>query len=315
MGIERLKTALVAGGAGFIGSNLCEFLLKKNYRVIAVDNYITGFSKNLAKCVDKNFTFLNVDISKNSSELEDIAPDVIFHLASPASPPKYLKLPHETIRANIQGTENLLNLAKKKTARLIFSSTSEIYGDPQISPQPETYWGNVNPIGPRSIYDESKRMGETLCALYSTEGVNVGIMRLFNTYGPYMDPYDGRVVSTFIRQALRGEPYTIYGTGEQTRSFCYIDDLISAIHKFSLIDYLGPINLGNPNEMTMLELASVVSNVLEVDIPIKHLAALEDDPQTRNPDISLAINLLDWKPETNLELGISKTAKWIKSNI
>lgn len=315
MGIERLKTALVAGGAGFIGSNLCEFLLKKNYRVIAVDNYITGFSKNLAKCVDKNFTFLNVDISKNSSELEDIAPDVIFHLASPASPPKYLKLPHETIRANIQGTENLLNLAKKKTARLIFSSTSEIYGDPQISPQPETYWGNVNPIGPRSIYDESKRMGETLCALYSTEGVNVGIMRLFNTYGPYMDPYDGRVVSTFIRQALRGEPYTIYGTGEQTRSFCYIDDLISAIHKFSLIDYLGPINLGNPNEMTMLELASVVSNVLEVDIPIKHLASLEDDPQTRNPDISLAINLLDWKPETNLELGISKTAKWIKSNI
>ena len=315
MGIERLKTALVAGGAGFIGSNLCEFLLKKNYRVIAIDNYITGFSKNLAKCFDKNFTFLNVDISKNSSELEDIAPDVIFHLASPASPPKYLKLPHETIRANIQGTENLLNLAKKKTARLIFSSTSEIYGDPQISPQPETYWGNVNPIGPRSIYDESKRMGETLCALYSTEGVNVGIMRLFNTYGPYMDPYDGRVVSTFIRQALRGEPYTIYGTGEQTRSFCYIDDLISAIHKFSLINYLGPINLGNPNEMTMLELASLVSNVLEVDIPIKHLTALEDDPQTRNPDISLAINLLDWKPETNLELGISKTAKWIKSNI
>jgi dTDP-glucose 4,6-dehydratase len=213
---------------------------------------------------------------------------------------------------NTTGTDNLLQLAKSKNARIIFASTSEIYGDPLVSPQSESYWGNVNPIGPRSIYDEAKRLGETLCSQYRREGVNVGIVRIFNTYGPFMDPFDGRVVSTFIRQALRGEKYSIQGTGEQTRSFCYVDDLVRGIDLFSNLDTMGPINLGNPNEMTVLDLAKFISEILNTETKFEFLPRLEDDPQNRRPDVSVASKLLNWEPSVELKAGIKYTAEWMK---
>jgi dTDP-glucose 4,6-dehydratase len=316
LGLKRLNTALIAGGAGFIGSNLVGLLLKENYKVIVVDNLITGFKKNIEEySTNENFSFIEFDITNPELSLKEEKIDIIFHLASPASPPKYFKLPHETIKANTVGTENLLKLAKEKKARLIFASTSEVYGDPLVSPQKESYWGNVNPIGPRSIYDEAKRLGETLCSLYATEGVNVGIVRIFNTYGPNMDPFDGRVVSTFIRQALSNEAFSIQGSGQQTRSFCYVDDLINGIYKFAQADHLGPINLGNPNEMSVSDLAAVISTTLNVEIKFEFLPALIDDPQNRKPDITLATSLIDWMPVIQLEDGIRKTATWIKSII
>lgn len=316
MGPKRLKTALIAGGAGFIGSNLVGLLLQENYKVIVADNFVTGFKKNIkAHSKNSNFSLIEVDISEKELDFNDVHLDVIFHLASPASPPKYMKLPHETIRANVRGTENLIKLAKSKKARFIFASTSEIYGDPLVSPQSENYWGNVNSVGVRSIYDESKRMGETISSLYASEGVDVGIVRIFNTYGPLMDPYDGRVVSTFIRQALKNEDFTVQGTGSQTRSFCFIDDLIRGIFKFSLTNNFGPLNLGNPIEMSVLDLATAVARVLEVDTNIRYLPALEDDPQNRRPDIRLAKKMIDWEPFTDLENGIKKTAYWIKDNL
>jgi dTDP-glucose 4,6-dehydratase len=316
LGLKRLKTALIAGGAGFIGSNLVGLLLKKNHKVIVIDNLITGFKKNIEEySTNQNFSFIEFDITNPELSLKEEKIDIIFHLASPASPPKYFKLPHETIKANTVGTENLLKLAKEKKARFIFASTSEVYGDPLVSPQKESYWGNVNPIGPRSIYDEAKRLGETLCSLYATEGVDVGIVRIFNTYGPNMDPFDGRVVSTFIRQALSNEAFSIQGSGQQTRSFCYVDDLINGIYKFAQADHLGPINLGNPNEMSVSDLAAVISTTLNVEIKFEFLPALIDDPQNRKPDITLATSLIDWMPVIQLEDGIRKTATWIKSII
>ena len=311
-----MNTALIAGGAGFIGSNLVGLLLKENYKVIVVDNLITGFKKNIEEySTNENFSFIEFDITNPELSLKEEKIDIIFHLASPASPPKYFKLPHETIKANTVGTENLLKLAKEKKARFIFASTSEVYGDPLVSPQKESYWGNVNPIGPRSIYDEAKRLGETLCSLYATEGEDVGIVRIFNTYGPNMDPFDGRVVSTFIRQALSNEAFSIQGSGQQTRSFCYVDDLINGIYKFAQADHLGPINLGNPNEMSVLDLAAVISSTLKVETKLVYLPALMDDPQNRNPDITLANSLLDWAPAVTLEDGIKRTATWIKLNL
>jgi len=316
LGLKRLNTALIAGGAGFIGSNLVGLLLKENYKVIVVDNLITGFKKNIEEySTNENFSFIEFDITNPELSLKEEKIDIIFHLASPASPPKYFKLPHETIKANTVGTENLLKLAKEKKARFIFASTSEVYGDPLVSPQKESYWGNVNPIGPRSIYDEAKRLGETLCSLYATEGEDVGIVRIFNTYGPNMDPFDGRVVSTFIRQALSNEAFSIQGSGQQTRSFCYVDDLINGIYKFAQADHLGPINLGNPNEMSVLDLAAVISSTLKVETKLVYLPALMDDPQNRNPDITLANSLLDWAPAVTLEDGIKRTATWIKLNL
>jgi dTDP-glucose 4,6-dehydratase len=313
LGIERLKTALIAGGAGFIGSHLTKNLLEKGLRVIIWDNLITGYMRNLESVKNhKNYYFKKLDISKKDAFLLNENIDYIFHLASPASPVQYLAFPHETIQANTVGTNNLLQLAKEKNARIIFASTSEIYGDPLISPQSESYWGNVNPIGPRSIYDEAKRLGETLCSQYRREGVNVGIIRIFNTYGPLMDPFDGRVVSTFIRQALHGESFTIQGTGEQTRSFCYVEDLVRGIELFSETEILGPLNLGNPNEIKVLELAKFVSEVLNAATQFEFVSGLVDDPKHRKPDIALAQSLLDWEPEVELEEGIKKTATWMK---
>lgn len=307
-----MKTALIAGGAGFIGSHLTKYLLEKGLKVIVWDNLITGYLRNLEDIKNhKNFYFNELDICVKEDILikEDI--DYIFHLASPASPPKYFAHPHETIQVNTAGTDNLLQLAKSKNARIIFASTSEIYGDPLVSPQSESYWGNVNPIGPRSIYDEAKRLGETLCSQYYREGVNVGIVRIFNTYGPLMDPFDGRVVSTFIRQALSGEKYSIQGTGEQTRSFCYVEDLVRGIALFSNLEIMGPVNLGNPNEMKVLDLAKFISETLNTETQFEFLSGLEDDPQRRRPDISAAKSLLNWEPSIGLEEGVKETAKWM----
>lgn len=310
-----MKNAVVAGAAGFIGSHLAEKLLENGYRVIAIDNFITGYNDNIEKLFkNSNFRFLEADISKEIDLNEDDI-DLIFHLASPASPPKYFENPHQTIDANINGTMQLLSQAKKYKAKLIFASTSEIYGDPLETPQREDYWGNVNPIGPRSIYDESKRMGETLCALAKREGQDVGVLRIFNTYGPQMDPYDGRVVSTFIRQAINKEAFTIQGSGKQTRSFCYISDLIEGIYRFSQIKEFGPMNLGNSNEISVLELADLVANLLNIETKIEYLKELENDPQHRNPDINFAKKTIAWEPTIGLDQGIIHTAHWMRERL
>jgi nucleoside-diphosphate-sugar epimerase len=300
-----LKSALVSGAAGFVGSHLVDRLLEVGFAVVGVDNFITGKEENLnsAKSNSK-FSFLDLDVV---SEIPDLGMkfDYIFHAASPASPPKYFKYPIETMMVNSIGTKNLLDLAIKNKARLIFFSTSEVYGDPLEHPQRESYWGNVNPIGPRSIYDEAKRFGEALVAQYVREKkVDAGIIRIFNTYGPRLDPHDGRVVSTFIRQAINGEALTINGDGNQTRSFCYISDLIDGIFKMAESHEFGPINLGNSNEMTLNELIKEISKLLSKNLDTTNLPELNDDPVRRKPDISLAKEKLGWEPKVSLTQGL-----------
>ena len=296
-----MKSALVSGAAGFVGSHLVDRLLEEGFAVVGVDNFITGKEENLnsAKSNSK-FSFLDLDVV---SEIPDLGMrfDYIFHAASPASPPKYFEYPIETMMVNSIGTKNLLDLAIKNKARVIFFSTSEVYGDPLEHPQRESYWGNVNPIGPRSIYDEAKRFGEALVAQYVREKkVNAGIIRIFNTYGPRLDPHDGRVVSTFIRQAISGEALTVNGDGNQTRSFCYISDLIDGILKMAESNEFGPINLGNPNEMTLNELIKEISKLLSKNLNTVNLPELKDDPVRRKPDISLAKEKLGWEPKVSL---------------
>jgi nucleoside-diphosphate-sugar epimerase len=300
-----LKSALVSGAAGFVGSHLVDRLLEEGFAVVGVDNFITGKEENLnsAKSNSK-FSFLDLDVV---SEIPDLGMkfDYIFHAASPASPPKYFEYPIETMMVNSIGTKNLLDLAIKNNSRFIFFSTSEVYGDPLEHPQRESYWGNVNPIGPRSIYDEAKRFGEALVAQYVREKkVNAGIIRIFNTYGPRLDPHDGRVVSTFIRQAINGEALTVNGDGNQTRSFCYITDLIDGIFKMAESHEFGPINLGNPNEMTLNELIKEISKLLSKNLDTTNLPELKDDPVRRKPDISLAKEKLGWEPKVSLTQGL-----------
>ena len=300
-----MKSALVSGAAGFVGSHLVDRLLEEGFAVVGVDNFITGKEENLnsAKSNSK-FSFLDLDVV---SEIPDLGMkfDYIFHAASPASPPKYFEYPIETMMVNSIGTKNLLDLAIKNKARVIFFSTSEVYGDPLEHPQRESYWGNVNPIGPRSIYDEAKRFGEALVAQYVREKkVDAGIIRIFNTYGPRLDPHDGRVVSTFIRQAINGEALTINGDGNQTRSFCYISDLIDGIFKMAESHEFGPINLGNPNEMTLNELIKEISKLLSKNLNTVNLPELKDDPVRRKPDISLAKEKLGWEPRVTLIQGL-----------
>ena len=300
-----MKSALVSGAAGFVGSHLVDRLLEEGFAVVGVDNFITGKEENLnsAKSNSK-FSFLDLDVV---SEIPDLGMkfDYIFHAASPASPPKYFEYPIETMMVNSIGTKNLLDLAIKNKARVIFFSTSEVYGDPLEHPQRESYWGNVNPIGPRSIYDEAKRFGEALVAQYVREKkVDAGIIRIFNTYGPRLDPHDGRVVSTFIRQAINGEALTINGDGNQTRSFCYISDLIEGIFKMAESHEFGPINLGNPNEMTLNELIKEISKLLSKNLNTVNLPELKDDPVRRKPDISLAKEKLGWEPKVTLTQGL-----------
>lgn len=311
---------LVAGGAGFLGSNFCRLLLSKGHNVWAVDNLITSDSENLdAIKNDPRFVFLQADIIKSDfvGQLGQVKFDVIYHLASPASPPKYQKYPVETLEVNSIGTKNLLEIALRDSAKFIYASTSEVYGDPSVHPQTEGYWGNVNSFGPRSCYDEAKRFGEAMCYTYLTKyNVDVRLVRIFNTYGPNMDPDDGRVVSNFVTQALRGDKMTIYGDGSQTRSFCYVDDLIRGFYLMMEKPVKGEvINLGNPTEFTMLELAQKVQSILGRELEIINESLPQDDPKQRRPDISKAIRLLGWQPEINLEHGLVSTIEYFKNKI
>jgi dTDP-glucose 4,6-dehydratase len=304
---------LITGVGGFIGSNLAAAHLTAGDQVVGIDNFSTGNHENL-----KNLQGLTLIEGGVSESLGKVSVDVniAYHFASPASPEKYMALAMNTMEVNTTGTLSMLHFCKSSGARLVFASTSEIYGDPHVSPQTEEYWGNVNPIGPRSVYDEAKRFGETLVAHFQREEkVNAGIVRIFNTYGPNMDPYDGRVVSTFIRQALKGEPFTIFGDGSQTRSFCYIDDLVRGIMAMGLSDHPGPINLGNPRENTLLELAKMVTEIVGGSGEIEFLDLPEDDPKKRNPEISKAKSILGWEPAVPLEEGIEKTASWMRKHL
>jgi nucleoside-diphosphate-sugar epimerase len=303
---------LLTGAAGFLGSHLAERLLKEGCEVIGVDNLSTGQRRNLDRLLaHPGFHFLQADVTR---PLEVEGPlDWVLHFASPASPPRYLKLPIATLLVNAEGTRHLLDLALRKRASFFLASTSEVYGDPLVHPQPETYWGNVNPIGPRSIYDEGKRYAEALTTAYHrTHGLSTRIVRIFNSYGPFMDPEDGRVVSNFIVQALRGEPLTVFGDGSQTRSFCYVDDLIEGIRRLMEVDYPYPVNLGNPEEYRVLELAQLVKELTGSPSPITFLPLPEDDPKQRRPDITLARRLLGWEPRVPVREGLKRTIAYFR---
>jgi dTDP-glucose 4,6-dehydratase len=303
---------LITGVAGFIGSNLARTHLSQGDEVYGVDNFSTGKPRNLENL--GGLQFIEGSVSESIGLLPKQV-DVIYHFASPASPEKYMAQALNTMEVNTTGTLRLLEYASSNDARLIFASTSEIYGDPLVSPQQEIYWGNVNPIGPRSVYDEAKRFGETLVAHFQRERLaNAGIVRIFNTYGPNMDPYDGRVVSNFIRQALQGKPLTIYGSGEQTRSFCYIDDLVRGIMAMAQTTQPGPINLGNPEERTLLNLSELVLEITRSSSTLEFFELPEDDPKQRCPDISRARALLGWEPKVDISTGIMRTAEWISKN-
>jgi nucleoside-diphosphate-sugar epimerase len=306
---------LLTGAAGFIGSHLTQRFLASEHSVIAVDNLSTGRAANLAPFRDhQRFTFVKHDVVE-PIEI-DCQLDWVMHFASPASPPKYLELPLQTLRVNSEGTYQLLELARRKQARFFMASTSEIYGDPLEHPQREAYWGNVNTVGPRSIYDEGKRYAETITMAYHcAHQLSVRIIRIFNTYGPRMDPQDGRVVTNFIMQALKQEECTIYGDGSQTRSFQYVDDLVDGICKLMEVEYCRPVNLGNPEEFTMLELASLVKELTGSKAPIAYRPLPQDDPKQRRPDISKAQNVLGWNPTVSVRDGLMRTIEHFRRDL
>ena len=300
-----MPTAVVTGGAGFLGSHLCEYLLGQGARVICVDNLETSSLENLEHLRDDAFAFLNHDMVSHL-ELEEPV-DVVYHLAALASPIDYLRQPLHSLKVGSYGTHNALGLAKFKRARFLLASTSEVYGDPQVHPQPESYWGNVNPIGPRGVYDEAKRYAEALTMAYhSQQGVDTAIVRIFNTYGPRMRSHDGRAIPTFMRQALENAPITVFGQGQQTRSFCYVADLIRGLHLLAESDEHLPVNLGNPVEFSILELAQTVIRVTSSKSEIVYEALPVDDPQVRQPDITRARQVLGWEPEIQLEEGLRR---------
>jgi dTDP-glucose 4,6-dehydratase len=304
-----MATSVVTGGAGFLGSHLCEYLLRKGHKVICLDNLDTGTLENIEHIREDGFEFRNVDVIEHIDIAGPV--DFVFHLASPASPIDYLRLPLHTLKVGSYGTHNALGLAKFKRARFLISSTSEVYGDPLVHPQHETYWGNVNPIGPRGVYDEAKRYAEALTMAYHRQqGVDTAIARIFNTYGPRMRTNDGRAVPTFIGQALKGEPLTVFGDGNQTRSFCYVDDLVEGLYQLALHDVHEPVNLGNPEEHSLLELADMVLEVTGSASEIVHGALPVDDPQVRQPDITRANELLDWAPQVALREGMLRTVEY-----
>lgn len=312
------KTILITGGAGFVGSHLCDAYLAKGYKVLCVDNLSTSHKRNIEHLLkDKNFTYLNHDICKPLPTTITNQPiDIIANLASPASPPHYQRLAIETLAVGSTAMFHLLELTKRKKARFFQASTSEVYGDPEVHPQPESYKGSVNCYGPRSMYDESKRFGEAMIYAYRKKyGLNTCIARFFNTYGPRMDPGDGRVVSNFVVQALQGKPLTVYGEGNQTRSFCYVDDLVKGIMALIDSDEEGPINIGNPGEFTILELAELVQELIGSKNKIVHEPLPGDDPMQRKPAIDKAKQLLDWQPTVNLRDGLAKTISYFKTVI
>jgi dTDP-glucose 4,6-dehydratase len=304
---------LVTGGAGFIGSHLCDALLARGDAVVCLDNLSTGSVENIRNLRGRsNFEFIHADVTTG---VESPGPvDAVVHMASPASPPDYLRRPLETLAAGSCGTGNALRLAHQHRARFVLASTSEVYGDPAVHPQPEDYWGNVNPIGPRSVYDEAKRFAEALtCAYGRAVGLNVGIVRIFNTYGPRMAATDGRVVSSFVTQALNGKPLVVYGDGSQTRSFCYVDDLVRGL--LSMIDSAvpGPVNLGNPEEITVADFAQLVLKITGSSSPVIRGPLPVDDPARRRPLITLAMDLLGWVPEVAVAEGLRRTVEWFRS--
>lgn len=312
---SKRKVALVTGGAGFLGSHLCNFLIEKDFQVICIDNLITGNINNIARLLKlKQFRFVKHDVSKYIDLKVPV--DYILHLASPASPDDYLQFPIQTLKVGSLGTHNALGLAKAKKARFLLASTSEVYGDPLEHPQKETYWGNVNPIGPRGVYDESKRFAESITLAYKRQHkMDVRIVRIFNTYGERMRYNDGRVMPNFITQALANKPMTVYGKGSQTRSFCYVSDLIDGILKLLFSNYSLPVNIGNPHEITILKLARLIISLSGSKSKIVFKGLPKDDPQLRCPDITLAKKILHWQPKVKLETGIKRTLDYFKGQI
>ncbi|MFC1546805.1 UDP-glucuronic acid decarboxylase family protein [bacterium] len=306
---------LVTGGAGFIGSHLCDYLLDKGHTVICADNFITGNRKNIKHNLkNKSFKFIKQDVIKPFTVSGKL--DAVMHFASPASPVDYLEKPLETLQAGSIAAHNLLDLAKKKKAVFFLASTSEVYGDPKEHPQSETYWGNVNPIGPRSVYDEAKRYAEAVTMAYHRYyKLNTKIVRIFNTYGERMKADDGRAIPNFICQALRGKPFTVFGSGSQTRSFCYVKDLVRGIYKLLLSKEVKPVNLGNPIEMSLKELALYIKKLTKSKSKIIYKSLPIDDPKVRRPNISKAKKILEWRPSVNIEEGLNRTINWFAKNI
>jgi dTDP-glucose 4,6-dehydratase len=307
--------AVITGGAGFLGSHLCDYLLNEGWEVVCVDNFCTGSKKNVEHLGgNRSFQLLEQDISRGLKVTGDIS--YVLNFASPASPRDYLRLPIETLQVGSYGTHNALQLAEAKSAKFLAASTSECYGDPDVSPQPETYWGHVNPVGPRSVYDEAKRFSEALTmAYYRSRGVDTRIARIFNTYGPRMRLNDGRALPNFVYQGLTGQPITVYGDGSQTRSFCYVSDLVEGIYRLMMSDEHEPVNIGNPNEITILEFAQRVKELLGSLAPIEFRPLPQDDPKQRRPDITKARKLLGWEPKVGLEQGLEATLVYFRALI
>ncbi|MGY1679569.1 UDP-glucuronic acid decarboxylase family protein [Geodermatophilus sp. SYSU D01176] len=307
--------AVVTGGAGFLGSHLCARLLAERYEVVCLDNFLTSGPGNVAHLLpSEHFRLVRADVTDYVHVPGRV--DAVLHFASPASPVDYLKLPIETLKVGSIGTLHALGLAREKGARFLLASTSEAYGDPQVHPQPEGYWGHVNPVGPRGVYDEGKRFAEALTMAYRrTHGVDTAIARIFNTFGPGMRPYDGRAIPTFIRQALTGSPITVAGDGSQTRSVCYVDDLVDGLVRLLRSDLAGPVNLGNPQELSILRLAEVIRKLCGAGVEIVPLPRPEDDPTVRRPDITLARTRLGWEPRIRLEDGLRSTIAWFREQL
>ena len=306
------RRAVVTGGAGFLGSHLCERLLDDGYDVVCLDNFSTGTPANCEHIFGREgFQLVRADVSDLIHVSGKV--DVVLHFASPASPIDYLQLPIETLKVGSIGTLHALGLAREKAARFLLASTSETYGDPLVHPQPETYWGNVNPVGPRGVYDEAKRFAEAMTMAYrNTHQVDTAIVRIFNTFGPRMRPFDGRAIPTFIRQALAGEPITVAGDGSQTRSVCYVDDLIEGIVRLLHSDLPGPVNIGNPRELTVLELAELIRDLVGSDSPVEFVERPQDDPMVRQPDVTLARQTLGWEPRVDVVHGLLRTIAWFR---
>ena len=309
-----MPRTLITGGAGFLGSHLSEYLVNKGHEVVCMDNLITGSKQNISGIKSGNFHFINHNVSEFIALDGDL--DYILHFASPASPIDYLELPIQTLKVGALGTHNALGVAKAKNATFLLASTSEVYGDPLVHPQPEEYWGNVNPIGPRGVYDEAKRFAEAITMAYHrTHGVNTKIVRIFNTYGPRMRIKDGRAIPNFLKQALTGDDLTIYGNGSQTRSFCYVSDLVEGIYRLLMSDQHEPVNIGNPIEMTIQQMADKILQATQSQSKIVQVPLPEDDPKTRQPNITLAKKLLDWEPKVRLDEGLESTLEYFKQQI